>query len=34
VPSPLDVLEGIARPKPAGSGKTARHAGRLHRNGR
>lgn len=24
VPSPLDVLEGIARPKPAGSGKAAR----------
>lgn len=24
VPSPLDVLEGIARPKPAGQGKTAR----------
>ncbi|WP_134679755.1 class I SAM-dependent methyltransferase [Paracoccus ravus] len=27
VPSPLDVLEGIARPKPAGSGKTARSGG-------
>lgn len=24
LPSPLDVLEGIARPKPAGTGKTAR----------
>ncbi|MBD9526763.1 MULTISPECIES: class I SAM-dependent methyltransferase [Paracoccus] len=34
VPSPLDLLEGIARPKPAGSGKIARGRGEpshLHR---
>lgn len=34
VPSPLDLLEGIARPKPAGEGKTAHEGGvGTHRRG-